>query len=116
LILYRQHRGQQIGALRKSIVAKLRWARQVGPAEYSNRTQGYLDLRERLVGLAAEGRPYPTANLVLVQEKIMHLSHRAVAHSKRGTAKLGRVFSEAITGRYARFSNSWVSVVEDLYF
>ena len=116
LVQYRQHASQQIGALRMSIPEKIRWARKVGQMEYSNRTQGYLDMRERLLVLAAEGRLYPTAHMVLVQEKIMHLSHRTVAHSKRGSAKLGWVFSEVITGRYARFSNSWVSVVEDLCF
>jgi glycosyltransferase involved in cell wall biosynthesis len=116
LIEYRQHEGQQIGALRNSILEKVRWARQVGPAEYSNRTQGYLDLRERLLLAAANGWTCPPNHMDLVEEKIEHLSHRAVAHSKRGTARLGRVFSEVITGRYGRFSNSWVSVVEDLCF
>jgi glycosyltransferase involved in cell wall biosynthesis len=116
LIQYRQHRGQQIGARRMSILDKVRWVRRAGPCEYSNRTQGYVDLRERLLALAAEGRLYPTAHMVLVQEKSLHLSRRAAAHSARGTAKLERVFSELITGRYARYSNSWVSVVEDLCF
>jgi len=116
LIEYRQHEGQQIGALRSSVLEKIRWARQVGPAEYSNRTQGYLDLRERLLFAAANGWTCPPNHMDLVQEKIEHLSHRAVAHSKRGTAKLGSVFSEVVSGRYARFSNSWVSVVEDLCF
>jgi glycosyltransferase involved in cell wall biosynthesis len=116
LIQYRQHDGQQIGVRPRSIFEKVRWARQVGPAEYSNRTQGYLDMKERLLALAAEGWPFPAEHMVLLQEKISHFSQRAEAHSKRGTSKLSGVFSEALTGRYQRFSNSWQSIVEDLCF
>jgi glycosyltransferase involved in cell wall biosynthesis len=116
LMLYRQHHGQQMGARPRSILEKVRWARQMGRTEHSNSAQGYLDMRERLLALAAQGRAYPADHMVLLQEQIMHSSHRAVAHSKRGAARLGKVFSEVLTGRYARFSNSWVSVVEDLCF
>jgi glycosyltransferase involved in cell wall biosynthesis len=116
LIQYRQHQGQQIGALRMSILDKVRWVRRVGPSEFSNRTRGYVDLRERLLGLTAEGRLYATSHMVLVQEKSLHLSRRAAAHSARGPAKLRKVLSEVFSGRYARYSNSWASVVEDLCF
>jgi glycosyltransferase involved in cell wall biosynthesis len=116
LIEYRQHEGQQIGALRSSILEKVRWARQVGPAEYRNRTQGYLDLRERLLLAAKNGWPCPANRLTLVEEKIAHFSRRAAVHSARGTARISTLLSEVLSGRYARFSNSWVSVVEDLCF
>jgi hypothetical protein len=116
LIQYRQHAGQQIGALRKSILQKVRWARQLGPTEYSRGTQGFLDVRERLLLAATQGWAYPANHLTLVEEKIRHCSQRASAHSTRGTAKISKVLSEVMTGRYARFSNSWRSVVEDLCF
>jgi len=116
LIEYRQHEGQQIGALRSSILEKVRSARQVGPAEYSNRTRGYLDLRERLLLATGNGWNCPANQIALVEEKIRHCSRRAAVHSSRGAAKVSEVVAEVLTGRYERFSNSWVSVVEDLCF
>jgi glycosyltransferase involved in cell wall biosynthesis len=116
LILYRQHGGQQIGARRMSILNKIRWCREAGLSEYSNRTQIYMDIKERLLVAAREGRDYPAEHLPLIEEKIRHCSQRAAAHSVRGTKKIGKVFSEVLTGRYGRYSNSWQSVVEDLCF
>jgi glycosyltransferase involved in cell wall biosynthesis len=116
LIQYRQHSGQQIGVRRMSLLEKVKWARQVSPAEYSNRTRGFDDVRDRLLLAARDGWTYPASHASLVEEKMAHCSRRALAHSVHGTAKVGRVFSEALTGRYARFSNSWQSVLEDLCF
>jgi glycosyltransferase involved in cell wall biosynthesis len=116
LIQYRQHAGQQIGATRMSILQKVKWARQVGPAEYSNRAGGYLEMRERLLLAAQNGRTCRANHMALLEEKIRHCSRRASVHSTHGTAKFNAIFSEVLTGRYARFSNSWTSVVEDLCF
>ena len=116
LIEYRQHEGQQIGARRRSIVEKVRWARQMGAAEYNKRTEGFQDLTEHLSLAAANGWTCPVTHMALVEEKITHCSRRAAAHAMHGTAKVSSVFCELLTGRYARFSNSWRSVVEDLCF
>ncbi len=116
LVQYRQHNGQQIGAMRSSILEKVRWARQVGQIQYSNRTQGYLDLRERLLLAVKNGWTCPANHMGLLEEKIVHCCKRAAVHSSRGPAKVSEVVSEVLTGRYERFSNSWVSVVEDLCF
>jgi glycosyltransferase involved in cell wall biosynthesis len=116
LIEYRQHEGQQIGVRRRSVVEKVRWAREVGSAAHSNTTQGFKDLRERLLLAAAKGWAFPAGHMVLIEEKIAHSSQRAAVHSARGTAKVSKIFTEMLTGRYARFSNSWVSAVEDLCF
>jgi glycosyltransferase involved in cell wall biosynthesis len=116
LIQYRQHAGQQIGALRMTILQKIKWARQTGPAEYGRRTQGFQDLRERLLLATTQGYVCSPDDLDLIEEKIRHCSQRAVAHSAIGSARVGKVLSEVLTGRYARYSNSWRSVVEDLCF
>ncbi len=116
LIQYRQHTGQQIGVRRMSILEKVKWCRQVGPNEYNNRTQGLQDVRDRLLLAAKGGWTFPASHMRLVQEKMEHCSRRALAHSTRGTVKIRRVFSEALTGRYARFSNSWQSLLEDICF
>jgi len=116
LILYRQHSSQQIGARRMNVLDKIRWCRQVGPAEYSNRTQIYVDFKDRLLAAEREGRTCPATHMLLLEEKIAHCAQRAAAHSVPFGAKVERVFSEVLTGRYSRYSNSWQSVVEDLCF
>jgi glycosyltransferase involved in cell wall biosynthesis len=116
LIQYRQHGGQQIGARPKSLIEKARQARRWGASQYNRATQGYLDLRERLLLAAVDGRAYPSIYMALLEEKIEHCSRRAAAHSTGGTARVGKVVSEVLTGRYERFSDSWRSVVRDLCF
>ncbi len=113
LVSYRQHVGQQLGSHVLSILEKVRRCRQTGPIKYSNRTEAYVDLKVRLL---AVGKAYPAVHTDLLEEKIVHCHRRVAARSARGSGKATRVFCEVLTGRYARFSNSWQSAVEDLLF
>ncbi len=56
------------------------------------------------------------SHVSLLEEKMVRCSRRALAHSSHGTTRIGTVFCEALNGRYARFSNSWQSVIVDLCF
>jgi len=116
LIQYRQHGDQQIGAGGRSILEKVRSARQARPTLYTSTVQGFQDMRERLLWAAFEGRTGSSRHIGLVEEKIKHCSHRAEAHSAHGTAKVSKVISEVVTGGYRRYSDSWRSVVRDLCF
>ena len=116
LIRYRQHSGQQIGARRRSILDRARLARRRSAGEYNRTARGYQEVRERLLAAAAEGRAFPENHLVLVEEKIRHCSHRAAVHSAHGATRFKKVFSEALTGRYGRYSDSWKSIARDLCF
>jgi len=116
LVEYRQHRGQQIGARRPSLFEKIRAARQTEATHYRSRTQGLRELRKRLVSAGAHGRTYSADDLNLLDQNLEHCFRRAAAHSLHGTARIGKVVSEAVTGRYGKFSNSWQSIVEDLCF
>jgi hypothetical protein len=116
LIQYRKHDGQQIGPLSKSLSEKVRQARRLEAMQYDRFAQGYEDARERLLFAATDGRAYPSSYMALLEEKIVHLSRRAAARSTRGTAKVSRVLSEVVTGRYGRFSGSWRAVIKDLCF
>lgn len=116
LISYRQHAGQQIGTRRMGILEKIRWVRRVGPIEYRNRIQAYVDVRDSAFAAQQKGFIVPAAHLRLLDEKIEHSSRRAEAHSVSGAAKVRQVLSEVLTGRYERFSNSWRSIAEDLCF
>jgi glycosyltransferase involved in cell wall biosynthesis len=116
LIQYREHDGQQIGPLSKSLIEKVKQARRLESNQYDRLAQGYEDLRGRLLLGAADGRAYPSSYMALVEEKILHLFRRAAARSTRGTGKVRRVLSEVVTGRYGRFSGSWRAVIKDLCF
>lgn len=116
LIYYRQHESQQIGPGSKSLIERVRQARQWGARQYDRGTRGYLDLRERLLLATAEGQACPLTYMDLLQEKIEHCSRRAAVHSTGGTARVGKIMSEVLTGRYERYSDSWRSVVRDLCF
>jgi glycosyltransferase involved in cell wall biosynthesis len=116
LILYRQHESQQIGPESKSLVEKVRQARQREGTRYDRYAQGYEDMRERLLLAATDGRAYPSSYMTLVDGMIVHLSQRIAARSTRGTAKVSRVLSELVTGRYGRFSGSWQAAIKDLCF
>jgi glycosyltransferase involved in cell wall biosynthesis len=116
LVEYRQHQGQQIGARRASLFEKIRAARQTGAKYYRSRSQGLQELRSRLLIAGARGRTYSADDLNLLDQNLEHFFRRAAVHSLHGTARIGKVVSEAATGRYGKFSNSWQSIVEDLCF
>ncbi len=50
----------------------------------------------------------------LLEEKENHLEVRASLRSLKGAARALKVFREAATGRYHRFSNSYYSIIRDL--
>jgi glycosyltransferase involved in cell wall biosynthesis len=116
LIQYRKHGGQQIGPGSKSLIERVRQARQLEASQYDRLAQGYEDARGRFLLAAVEGRVYPASYMDLIEEKIAHLSRRAAARSASGTAKVSGVLAEIITGRYGRFSGSWRAVIKDLCF
>lgn len=115
LILYRQHAGQQLGVPRGSIREKIERARRTDSADFFRMRQWYQEMRDRLLRVTAEGE-FREFHLDLVEEKIAHCSRRAAARSAHGGAKVGRIFSEIVAGRYAQFSDSWRSVIRDLCF
>lgn len=116
LIYYRQHHGQQIGTGSKSLIDKVRQARREAAVQCNRTTQGYVDLRKRLLTATGERRVYAKDHMALLEEKIMHCRCRVAVHSTPRSARLGKIISEVFSGRYGRFSGSWRGVVKDLYF
>lgn len=116
LIQYRQHMGQQIGAGKKSFLNRVRRAGRAAATDRNRNALGLQDARDRLLLAAADGRTPLASHVRLVEEKLAHCFRRADVHSAHGIAKVRAIFSEALTGRYGRFSNSWRSIVEDLCF
>jgi glycosyltransferase involved in cell wall biosynthesis len=117
LIQYRQHASQQVGiGAGRSLREKVRWAREGAVAQNRRNALGLRDVRDRLLLAVANGRSCPPDRLHSVEDKLVHCSRRVAAHSAHGVARIRSVFAETLTGRYGRFSNSWQSILEDLYF
>lgn len=118
LVQYRQHSAQQIGApsAATSILKKIDRARKTEAIQYLSRALGLQELRDRILAAGASGQTYSADDLNMLDQNLEHCFRRAAAHSLHGTARIGKVVSEAVTGRYGKFSNSWQSIVEDLCF
>ena len=118
LVQYRQHGTQQIGAplAGASILKKIERARKTDALQYRCRATALQELRDRILAAGAQGRTYSADDLNVLEQNLEHFLRRAAAHSLHGTARIGKVVSEAATGRYRKFSNSWQSIVEDLCF
>jgi glycosyltransferase involved in cell wall biosynthesis len=116
LIQYRQHSEQQIGARKKSLYEKVKLARQREESEYRGRVLGLEHARDRLIRFAVEEKICPEKHVSLVKEKLEHCLSRATARSEKGAVRVAKVFEEALGGRYGKFSDSWRSIVVDLFF
>jgi glycosyltransferase involved in cell wall biosynthesis len=112
LLKYRRHPAQQMGvrylgkSRRKISLATTR-------EEYWKKAEAFRELQEQAQSVAAS-LPCSPANLELLAEKEKHLSKRAAIHSTKGISRVEIALSEAFTGRYQRFSDSWRSFGRDL--
>jgi glycosyltransferase involved in cell wall biosynthesis len=116
LIRYRQHSEQQIGARKKSLYEKVKLARQREESEYLRLTLGFEHARDRLIRFAVEKKICPERHVSLVEKKLEHCLRRATARSEKGAVRVAKVLEEALGGRYSKFSDSWRSIVVDLFF
>jgi glycosyltransferase involved in cell wall biosynthesis len=116
LVQYRRHSGQQIGPPDGSLLRKLRRAWNRNLDAYRNPMLGLEELSARLHTARSMGFDFPEVHVQLVADSLAHATTRAQAHAERGTRRFIKVLPEVATGRYARYSNSWASVVEDLCF
>lgn len=112
LFLYRRHFGQKLGCGRDTFLAKVRTS-LAAEANYYAKAARIAELRQRAVACAAMAS-CPPERLLLIKDKQLHLSRRALIRSARGRARIAQLVSEASSGRYQRFSFSWGSVIRDL--
>lgn len=111
LIKYRQHRQNQIGAVKRDLLAQMNETYKFGKDHYLALAEQWLMVYERME--AQTERKNGKEKISEVVAKIHHLKARA----QRPNAMLGRIsvaVSELITLRYHRFSNGWKSMAKDL--
>lgn len=112
LVSYRQHSGNQIGAISRwqHLVdawdqLRLRDSRE----RFAVQRDLFVMLEERLVELGLEA----SVEMALLREKIRHLSVRTSLPAHR-LARFSSVRNEVAAGGYARFSRGWLSAAKDL--
>lgn len=115
LFQYRSHSSQQVGMrhLKKTLLEICGISLATTMEDYWKKLENFQELRNR-VQSATVCDPFAPEKLELLRQKESHLSKRAAIHSGRGISRMRMLLSEALTGRYKRFSDSWRSVGRDL--
>ncbi len=113
LICYRKHASQQIGVKRDSVVRRGRESLSARKQDYWDRLAGIRELQERVRSYSMI-QPCPGNYLAEIDQRAIHLARRAASQDASGFKRLSMVLDECFTGRYARFSGAWRSVLRDL--
>jgi glycosyltransferase involved in cell wall biosynthesis len=113
LLMYRRHAEQTCGWKKKDMWQSINESMASDEEVLLRKLEQFRELQMRLRLYYASTR-YPIERLASLHEKELHLSNRVKLRSAAGLTRIRGVLLEAITGRYQRFSNSWLSIVRDL--
>ena len=113
VLQYRRHRMQVCGWGRDSVIQAVRVSLKSEIQQSWDRLRAFQDLTIRLAFASARIQ-CPEKCLNLIQEKETHLLKRANIRSGKGIARFTKLISEASTGRYGLYSESWRSIIRDI--
>jgi glycosyltransferase involved in cell wall biosynthesis len=114
LIMYRQHQAQQKGVRKSTLTEKYRQSLGTDSTLLDHKIERHKELVDR-IGRFESSSHAREQSIRLIREKMSHLSTRSVARSAAGFPKVRAVMSEAFAGGYHRFSESWCSIIRDLF-
>jgi hypothetical protein len=111
LVRYRQHPGQQIGGLKRTLSQQIEVARTMDADFFARLAGDYAAARDRL----AASRAHRPADAVLskLDGKVAHCLRRVRIRSRGRHLPL--VVPELVSGRYRRYSRGWKSFASDLF-
>jgi glycosyltransferase involved in cell wall biosynthesis len=114
LVQYRQHPGQSIGALRRTLYQQYLNAKKLDGQWFTTQAALYEAALARLSGL--DGGKYIVSPRTLrkVREKVCHWRRRSAIRDRK-IARLLPSTAEFLTFRYRRFSLGWKSFAQDLF-
>jgi len=113
LYKYRRHSAQVIGFRKSGLFQALLDSLASNNETSRRKLLAFRSLLERLNGTCKSGT-ISAERMNLLKQKEFHLLQRAIARSERGVNRFSKVFAEARSGRYGRFSNSSWSILRDL--
>jgi glycosyltransferase involved in cell wall biosynthesis len=111
LIEYRQHTGQQIGVEKKSLSQRFLRAKREGRENLEILAGNFEAAHQRLSEFRSRLRDDRV--LWLLEQKIEHLRTRARIRDS-AASRLPPLVNELLHGNYARYSENWWAVVQDL--
>jgi glycosyltransferase involved in cell wall biosynthesis len=112
LIQYRQHSGNQIGAVRREFADQFERARTVHGDTYAAAGGNFAAAQDRLLLV---GATVPKEVIHMFQGKIAHMQARAQLSRSR-IRRLPATVYELAVGHYHCYSNGWRSFARDIYF
>jgi glycosyltransferase involved in cell wall biosynthesis len=113
LYLYRRHASQVCGWRKQTFGQDVQESIASGHDVSVKKVEQFREIQRRLEEVRGLMK-CPEDRLELLRQKETHLLKRAALRSARGLSRAMGVLTEASTGRYQRFSNSWLSIVRDL--
>jgi glycosyltransferase involved in cell wall biosynthesis len=113
LFMYRRHANQACGWRKKNFGQVVSESIATGQDVSAKKVEQFREVQRRLEEVHVAMR-CPKDRLELLRQKETHLMKRAALRSAKGISRAMGVLTEASTGRYQRFSNSWLSIVRDL--
>jgi glycosyltransferase involved in cell wall biosynthesis len=113
LFKYRRHAMQVCGWRKQTYLQVLRTSLKTDPQEAWKKLENFQKLTGRVASMS-ESSPCPPECARLLKDKESHLLRRATIRSSTGISRIASIFSEARTGRYSRYSDSWQSIFRDL--
>jgi len=127
LIAYRQHSSQQIGAPEPKteeqkklsllqMYRDLKENHQFLFFQWEKHCRDTLKMKD-LLTLFRENHPSTALerNLDYFRQFETHFLHRKKILTSRGPGRYGLILQEAVSGRYGQFSDSWRSIVRDIF-
>jgi glycosyltransferase involved in cell wall biosynthesis len=114
LVRYRQHPGQSIGALRRTLYQQYLNAKKLDGQWFTMQAALYEAAMARLSGLDGGKYIVPPRTLRKVREKVCHWRRRSAIRDRK-IARLLPSTAEFLTFRYRRFSLGWKSFAQDLF-
>ena len=111
LVEYRQHAGQQIGVQKKSLYRRFMRAKLEGRENLETLAGDFEAAHQRLS--AFRSRLRDDRALWLQEEKVEHLRTRAGIRAS-AARRLPMLAGELLSRHYARYSENWKAVVQDL--
>lgn len=112
LVSYRRHPDQACGWRKLSFVQVLKGSLQTGEEQCRDKVETFRFLGER-IAFHLDSFQCPEQALQLLKDKELHLSARALIRGSFGFARIRKLLTEAASGRYHRFSESWQSIARD---
>ena len=114
LVRYRQHAGQSIGAMRRSLYQQYLNAKKMDGPWFGRQADLYEAALRRLSGAPGEAIAVRPDTIELLSQKVRHFRRRSAIH-RRGVTRILPSLVEFVTLRYRRFSLGWKSFAQDLF-